>query len=66
MQKKGRKDTKKAAIVMKVADLAGVSTDYVYKVLRGDRDNEKIMTAYFEIEHGENLLVQEVRRVVGF
>lgn len=54
----------RAAKVKKAAELAGVSTSMGYKVLNGERRNEEFMTAYMMLNEGENLLLQEVKKVL--
>jgi hypothetical protein len=44
--KQGKYDKLKAMIVKMIADKKGVSEDYIYKVLRGDRKGEAILKEY--------------------
>lgn len=54
----------RAAKVKKAAELAGVSPRLGYMVLNGDRRNEAFLTAYMMLSEGENLLLQEVKKVL--
>jgi hypothetical protein len=69
MQKKLRKtrgrDSETATRVKRTADLVGVSTYHVWRVIRGDSVNEKIMETYmFLLEGEQNLLVEAVKNLV--
>ena len=66
MDKKRKRDSIKAGIVQKVADMAGVKKDLVYKVLRGDRNNETVMMLYMELVEGQNKLVEAVKTLLPF
>src|SRR5438045_2336570 len=47
-----------------VAELHGVSPDYVRKVRRGERENEEIMATIMDVLKGKNKLIQEVKRLI--
>jgi hypothetical protein len=57
---------KRDTIAVKVADMYGVSPDYVRKIRRGDRDNEDIFATIMDLVEGETRLIQEVKRRVPF
>lgn len=58
------RDPEKATRVKRTADLAGVSESTVYKVISGDRVNEEVLSIYMQLEEGENLLVEAVKKAV--
>ncbi|MFN4248931.1 MAG: hypothetical protein ACK4EY_14485 [Flavipsychrobacter sp.] len=66
MEKNKIRNTEQAAIVHKVARLAGVSKRQVYRVINGEQINEKIMTAYMELLEGEASLLEAVKKAVPF
>lgn len=70
MENNNKKDLKKTLRVNMTAELVGVSTNQVYKVLRGDRENEQVMETYMTIKEiepvYENALVAAVKKLVPF
>ena len=66
MRKTRGRDTIKAARVIKTADVTGVSKRQVRRVIEGDQKNDKILEVYMEIEEGENLLLEAVKKAVPF
>lgn len=57
----------KALIVEKIAEKRGLKKNMIYKVLRGDRENEDVMDDYVSMTLSvKNALLQEVERVVPF
>jgi excinuclease UvrABC helicase subunit UvrB len=66
MQK--NKDTVKRRrdVATLVAEIHGVTADHVRKVIRGDRENEQILTTYMEILEGDSLLLIAVKKAVPF
>ena len=61
-----KKDNLRTLSVKKVADMWGVQTNYVYKVIRGEREHEGIFTTYMEMLEGHNELVEKVKELVPF
>lgn len=57
-------DPQKTWIVKRVAEMHKVSEDYVYKVIRGERDNESIFTTYMDLLEGSNELLKAVEELV--
>lgn len=49
-----------------VADIVGVTPDYVRKVLNGENNNEQVMTAYMEYLEGKKRLIKAVKELVPF
>ena len=64
MEKKGTRDTVRAARIKRTAEIVGVSERQVQRVLSADRENDKVLTVFFTLEEGENKLVQEVKKLV--
>lgn len=60
------KNTLKAALKEKTAELTGVSVRSVRRVLAGDQKNEAVMATYMELWERFPLMVEEVKRVVPF
>ena len=61
MLETGKKDIEKASKVKKTARLHGVTTDYVRKILRGDRHNEDIFGTYMTLMEKEKEAEAEER-----
>jgi len=66
MEKTTTRDIERAALINKTADMAGVTTRSVRRVLDGDQKNDKVLDAFMMLEEGENLLVQAVKELIGF
>ena len=66
MQKNKKRDAEKTARVVKIARISKLSTDTVYKVLKGDRENNKVLEAYMMYAEGENKLLEAVKQMVPF
>jgi hypothetical protein len=66
MSKTKKRDSEMAFRVKRTAELCGVKTNQVYKVLKGDRNNEEIFTTYMELLERDNALLQEVKKLVPF
>lgn len=68
--KRKKRDAQKAAIVQRVAKLAGCSTSLVYKVWDGERQNasvEALVMEYVErLPYFENELVKSIQEKVPF
>lgn len=69
-EKKYKRDIERACIVEKVANITGYKKDTVRKVIRDERKNETILTAYMEIKESltatENSLLKAVKEAVPF
>lgn len=59
----GDKDPLKTVLVEKIAYKRGVTPDYVYKILRGERNNPEIFEEYMTAREG---LVEAVEQLVPF
>ncbi|MCX6210085.1 MAG: hypothetical protein NTZ59_11480 [Bacteroidetes bacterium] len=66
MDNKSKRDAINAARVIKTAECVGVSTNLVQKVIRGERNNDKVLGVFMEIQEGENKLLEEVKKIVPF
>lgn len=52
--------------VKRTADITGLKTDTVYKIIRGVRENEEVITTYMELLERDNTLLNEVKKLVPF
>lgn len=66
MEKPNKKSSEMNYRVKRTADICGVTVPHVYKVLRGDRNNEEIFTTYMELLERDNKLLEEVKKLVPF
>jgi predicted regulator of amino acid metabolism with ACT domain len=63
---KRKKDTKKAATIIETAELVGVSTRTVQRVIKAEQDNEKVFSVFMELTERKNRLLAEVQQLVPF
>lgn len=66
MEKPNKIDVSRAATIKETAQVVGVSQRYVQMVLKGDRENDKIVEVAMAITEGKNLLLDEVKKLVPF
>ena len=66
MQKTHQRDTERAAINRKVASICGVSVRQVRRVIKGECENEEVMSVYMFLLEGDNKLIQEIKKLVPF
>ena len=63
-----KRDTIKAARIIKVAEITGFSQRVIQKVLAGDYEfeqtNEEVLRVYMTLAEEENLLIQRVNQLV--
>ncbi|MGN7787384.1 hypothetical protein ACTJIJ_22815 [Niabella sp. 22666] len=59
-----RRSAKNRVFTTIAAELAGVSVSMAEKVVRGDKVNEKVLTAYILLEDRFNDSVREVSRIL--
>lgn len=64
-KKTGSRDMRKALFVREAAGIAGVSQRQAQRVEAGNSRNEKVMASILMLDEGYNLLLTEVKRVVG-
>lgn len=60
---KRKKDTKRALIVQELASKHRVTTGYVYKVLKGTRESERILSDFID---AYPKLLEAVKKAVPF
>lgn len=66
MKKPKKRDAEMAYRVKRTAELCGVDKASVYRILRGDRENEEVFTTYMELLERDNALLDEVKKLVPF
>lgn len=66
MRKSGKRDTQRAALTNKTAEIMGVSPRYVRMVINGERNDEAVLVVYMELKEGGNRLVEAVKKLVPF
>ena len=66
MKKPNERNAELAFRVKMVAEITGLKPNGIYKILRGDRKNEEVFTTYMELLERDNLLLQEVKKLVPF
>lgn len=71
MTNRRTRDAELASRVKKIADKRGVSRNHIYKVLRGDRENEAILSDFMELQEQEDelwkrLMHKQVNDLVPF
>ena len=71
LNKTRERNPETAIRVKRTAELVGVSTRTVYRVVIGDpqiskETAEKVMMVYMELKEGENQLIEAVRQLVPF
>lgn len=59
-----KRSAENAVLTKKSAELAGVSVKMAEKVLRMDRRNEKVVTAYMLLKDGFERVVADVRAIM--
>ena len=63
---KRTRDVRRAATVKDTAEITGLSPSEVQKVLRAERNNDTVVAVFMELTERQNLLLQEVKRLVPF
>lgn len=63
---KTKREARRAATVIETAELAGVSTRTVQRVLSADQENEKVLSIFMTISEGHNKLLKAVKELVPF
>lgn len=67
IRKTTARDSDNATRVKRTAELCGVSTRQVYRVIKGDQVNSSILEIYMFLENGEkNLLIKAIEKAVPF
>ena len=65
-QKNTESTLRRRDIAARVAEIHGVTADHVRKVMRGDRENELILTTCMHFIESDNLLIQAVKNILPF
>ncbi len=66
MEKPNKRSAEVAFRVNRVAEITGLKPNTIYKVIRGDRENEEVFTTYMELLERDNALLEEVKKLVPF
>ena len=70
MKKTRNRDSERAALVPKVANITGYSEETVKKVIRDERKNELILSTYMDLQETlrtrENYLLIAVKNLIPF
>jgi hypothetical protein len=66
IRKPVKRDVRRAATILETAEIVGVSQSEVQKVLRTDRNNEKIIAVFMELTERKNALLEEVKNLIPF
>lgn len=66
MNNRIKRNSETATRVKRTAEICGVSTRHVYRVIIGDRVDQEVLTVYMQLAEGENLLLKSVKEAVPF
>jgi hypothetical protein len=66
MEKKGNRDTVRAAKIKLTSEIVRVSDRQVQRVLNAERVNEKVVSVYMYLDEGMDKLVKEAQRICPF
>jgi hypothetical protein len=66
MKNTKERSAEKAYRVKRTAEITGLKPDTVYAIIRGDRENEEVFTTYMELKERDDLLLQEIKKLVPF
>ena len=66
MEKPNRRDPAVTYRVKLTAELTGLTPNAIYKIIRGDRNNESVFETYMEIQERQNELLKAVKNLVPF
>lgn len=58
------RDPERAIRVQRTAEICGVSTRTVYRVIQGEQMNEEVVRIYIHLTEGENELLKAVKDLV--
>src|SRR5665647_2428691 len=62
MKKQRIRSSEIAYRVKRTAHIHGIKQDSVYRIIRGDRNNEKVLTTYMELTKRDTALLEEVKK----
>ena len=66
MEKNKKRESWKASLAQKTAEITHVSTRYVRYVINGEYENQNVMNVYMALMEGENELLARVKELVPF
>lgn len=66
MEKPNKRDPEIATRVKRTAALCDIKPNTIYKIIRGDRENEKAFTVYMELQERESEMIKAVKALVPF
>lgn len=66
MNNNKQRDAMRATLIHKTADITGISTRQVRRVIQGTSKNAEVMTVYMELLEGSTKLVDAVKMLVPF
>ncbi len=66
MKKPNQRSAEIAYRVKRTAEITGLKSNTVYKIIRGDRENEEVLTTYMELWERDKVLLSEVKKLVPF
>ena len=66
MRNQRKRDVKNAANIKDTAEVVGVSTRQVQRVLAGEQENPNVINVYMILEEGKNTLLKAVKELVPF
>lgn len=66
MKKPSERNSEIAWRVKRTAEITGLKPNTIYKIIRGDRENEEVLTTYMELWERDNALLEEVKKLVPF
>ena len=65
MEKNKKRESWRASLVRKTAEMTGFSERYVRYVIDGERDNQLVMSTYMTLWEGENALLETVKNTLA-
>jgi hypothetical protein len=66
MEKPNKRDAETAYRVKRIMEITGLTKDAIYKIIRGDRENEEVFSTYMDLQERDNALLAEVKKLVPF
>lgn len=64
MKETRKRNAEMAFRVKRTAELTGLSPESIYRILRGDRNNDEVWLTYMELRERDNKLMEEVKKLV--
>lgn len=66
LNKTNKRDTERAAIILKTADLHKISKRQVRRILDGENQNKEVLETFMFLSEGQNKLVEAAKKLVPF